>query len=240
MMKHALGILLMAAISALACQRADEAAPSQLPQTLQAVATPATPMLEAEPSLALTIESIQIAKIISPVRPPERTDDAPAKELIFAALSLKKRLPPRAEVLLVPLNAELTALRTQVTQVAAVENPCSSALPKLYETKLRSVTNQDWLNASPFEVCLIYPALKTVRALDREKLDAAQLPAKVVLTNITAALDTNDDQQPEVLLVEYCCDKPQADRQSCDLTCSAVYVRDAKGRWRIVETQTPC
>ena len=193
-------------------------------------------MSEAVPSLA-SVASVQFAKIISVERP----EDAQATALRFAPLSLKKRLPARAEVLLIPLAGELAAIRTQVLKISLIENPCSEALPKLYETELRPVSDKSWLSSSPpFEVCVIYPAIASARALKLDALQTTQLPTKVALANIIAALDINNDQQPDVLLLEYCCDNPQADRKSCDLTCSAVYVRVANGQWRIAETQTPC
>ena len=227
-MKLALLVLLAAACFSLACQQAEQPPPpEQLPQQLNAVATP---MLESVPSSALA-EPIQLAKIIS----------VDSSQATLAPLSLKKRLPARAEVLLIPLSGELAAVRTQVLQVSPIENPCSDALPKLYETQLRPIKDKSWLNTSaPFDVCVIYPAIASARALKLDALQSAQLPPKVNSANITAALDTNNDQQPDVLLVEYCCDKPEQDRKACDLTCSAVYVRAANGQWRIAETQTPC
>ncbi len=235
-MKLAILVLLAAAVFSLACQQAENA-PPQLPQQLKAIETPVMAEMEMPPSLAL-VAAVQLAKIIN-------VENSQAAELRLAPLSLKKRLPSRAEVLLiplsVPLSGELAAVRTQVLQVSPTENPCSDALPKLYETELRPIKDKSWLNATaPFDVCVIYPALASARSLKVDGLLAAQLPSKVNLANLTAALDTNNDEQPDVLLVEYCCDKPQVDRKSCDLTCSAVYVRDAKGQWRIAETQTPC
>jgi hypothetical protein len=230
-MKLAILVLLAVAGFSLACQQAEQPPPQQLPQELHAVATP---LMEPTPSTTMVAEPVQLAKIIS-------VESSQATELRLAPLSLKKRLPPRAEVLLIPLSGELAAVHTQVLQVSPIENPCSEALPKLYETELRPITSQVWLTAAaPFDVCVIYPAIASARSLKLEALQAAQLPPKVNPANIAAALDTNNDQQPDVLLVEYCCDKPQADRKTCDLTCSAVYVRDAKGQWRIAETQTPC
>ncbi len=232
-MKLAILILLAVAGFSLACQQAEDSSPQPLPQQLNAIATP---LAEAIPSTAL-VASVQFAKVISVERP----EDAQAVELRFAPLSLKKRLPARSEVLLIPLSGELATVRTQVLQVSPIENPCSDALPKLYETELRPIKDMSWLNTSvSFDVCVLYPAIVSARTLKLDALQAAQLPQKVILANITAALDTNNDQQPDVLLVEYCCDKPELDRKACDLTCSAVYVRDAKGHWRIAETQTPC
>ncbi len=228
-MKLSLLVLLAAAGFSLACQQAEQPPPpQQLPQQLNAIATP---LMEAIPSTAVVVEPVQLAKIIS-------VDNSQAT---LAPLSLKKRLPARAEVLLIPLFGELAAVRTQILQVSPIENPCSDALPKLYETELRPVKDKSWLNASaPFDVCVIYPAIASARSLKLNALQAARLPSKVALANITAALDINNDQQPDVLLVEYCCDKPELDRKACDLTCSAVYVRAANGQWRIAETQTPC
>jgi hypothetical protein len=229
-MKLAILILLAAASFSLACQQAEQPLPpQQLPQQQNAIATP----VMEDTSLLASVEPV-LAQIIS-------ADSSQEGGLRFAPLSLKKRLRARAEVLLIPLSGELAAIRTQILQVSPIENPCSDALPKLYETVLRPVSDKTWLTAAaPFEVCVIYPVIASARSLNRESLNAAQLPPKVALSNITAALDTNNDQQPDVLLVEYCCDQPQADRKSCDLTCSAVYVRAANGQWRIAETQTPC
>jgi hypothetical protein len=125
-------------------------------------------------------------------------------------------------------------------------------LPKLFDTELKPSADATWLKAvnpdperqdgekAPFDVCVIYPAVAAARALERNTFEKAQLPKKVLLHQIVVALDVTGDEQPEILLVEYCCDKPQAQRNECDLTCSAVYVREANGQWRIAETQTPC
>ena len=232
-MKLAILVLLAAASFSLACQQVEETPPQQMPQQLKAVETP---LAETIPSAALA-EPIQVAKIIGL----DPDQDARSPEVRFAAITLKKKLPLWKEVLLVPLTSEFEAVRTQIREVAAIENPCSDALPKLYETQLQPIASQSWLSAkTPFDVCLIYPAIASARSLNPELLQAEQLPKKVVRANITVAIDTTNDQQPDVLLVVYCCGKPELDRKSCDLTCSAVYVRAANGQWRIAETQTPC
>ena len=227
---------------ALGCQRATETETFAPPPTaLTAEQRPTGKMARAP-------VRIQMAQII----PIERPQGLQSREVRFAAVSFKLRLKAGAEVTLVPLGVELPAAIVQVIQAVAVENPCSDALPKLYDTELAPLADPVWLSAptpfnekrfsenAPFDVCVIYPAVAQARALNRGLLDAATLPKKVPLANIVLALDTTGDDEADVLLVEYCCDQPQAARGACDLTCSAVYVRAPNGAWRIAETQTPC
>lgn len=208
--------------------------------------TTPTPTPTSLPAAAYV--AIKLAQIV----PVNRPQGAQSMAMSFGKLSLKQKLPANAEVTLVPLGVELPAVTTRIGNTEAMENPCSESLPKLFETELTPINDTAWLNApamtqekrysenAPFDVCVIYPAVNSARALNRGLLESAKLPKKVLLHQIITALDVTGDNQPEVLLIEYCCDKPAAPRNECDLTCSAVYVREANGQWRIAETQTPC
>jgi hypothetical protein len=231
---------------ALACQSAPPQSVRQ--STSQALQASPTALATVTPSPVAAPVTIKFAHIV----PVSRPQGLQSTTMSFGKLNLKQKLPANAEVSLVPLGAALSASTTRVTNVVAMENPCSESLPKRYETELAPITEAAWLKAvtapddkrftenAPFDVCVIYPAVTAARALERSVFEKARLPKKVLLHHIVAALDVTGDEQPEVLLVEYCCDKPQAQRNECDLTCSAVYVRAPNGVWRIAETQTPC
>ena len=238
----ALGLL------AQACQqRAVESEPVASPATSGTSGTSETPAALMQKALTAG-PTIQLARILALDRP----QGVQSTEIRFATATLKPRLKPGAMVTMVPLNVTLTAVNTSVTRTTVIQNPCSDALPRLYDTEFAPLTESAWLTLPtpvagkrfsenvPFDVCVIYPAVAAARSLNRDLLDAALLPKKVPLANIVLALDINGDDTPEILLVEYWCDNPQAPHGACDLTCTAVYRRQADDTWYLIETQTPC
>ncbi len=183
--------------------------------------------------------------------PLPRPDDAQSRVLQLRDVVFKTPPKPGGAVTILALSSALPALEARVTNAKLIENPCSEALPKQWEIEFEPLTKAEYVDAvfavpgrfegsySPFQVAVLYPANPQARALNRGLLEAADLPAGTPLQNVVMALDLNGDQTPDLIVTEYCCDRPKVARAQCDLTCGKTYLRTA-GQWKQIDANKPC
>jgi len=91
----------------------------------------------------------------------------------------------------------------------------------------------------PFDVAVIYPAVKFARQIRRIGLNKSMLPSGVSLDTVEAAIDLTNDGIPDVLIVKYCCGQPKKSAEECDYTCGKTFKKVRK-RWKQVDTSAPC
>jgi hypothetical protein len=183
--------------------------------------------------------------------PAHRPDGLQSRALLIEEVEFKKRPQTGAPVTIIPLGVNLAAAQSRITRVKEVADPCSEALPKRWQIEIAPLTQDEYVKGPsanpseadgrfyPFQVAVFYPAVAQARALDRGLLDLATLPQGARLENVDLAIDLNGDQQPDLALLEYCCDKPQLSRKDCDLTCEKIYLR-VDGKWNEIDYNTPC
>ena len=185
------------------------------------------------------------------ILPLHRPDDVQSRVLHLSELVFKKWPKPNTPVTLLALSSALPPLQLRIANVKETENLCSDALPHQFEIELEPITRAEYVDAvfavpgriegqyTPFMVCVLYPANPQARALNRGLLNAADLPKGTLLANVILALDLDGDQTPDLVATEYCCDRPKAVREHCDLTCGKTYLRVA-GEWKQIDATTPC
>lgn len=239
------GLLLLGA----ACRQANPTpAPAAVPEpeALPPAAAEQTPAATAEEAAAAP-PLVQSVAIVSAYRP----DGLQSQELQFETPEFRQRVSTGVAVSVIPLGINLPPTQTRVLGVEKTPDPCSDSLPPWWEVQLAPLTQPEYVTAVspyreaedaahyPYKVCVVYPALAQVQALNPGALDAAALPPGTRLEQVLLALDLNADQVPDLVVTEACCDKPQLPRKDCDLTCRKTWLR-VGGQWKVIETGTPC
>lgn len=88
-------------------------------------------------------------------------------------------------------------------------------------------SQEDRLNEIPFDVCCIYPAMENVRVMDINKTDIGNFP-KQDIKNILCIIDTNSDDNPDIIIVE----------EKTDYTIKKYYTKVNKS-WKLFKQENP-
>jgi hypothetical protein len=173
----------------------------------------------------------------------------PWKEIRITNIFEFKRRPVVGEkVTVIPLDAEISPLDLTITKAEKKENPCNERLPGLWEVELEPISVKEFFEVAPtpsraaeypFDVAVIYPAVKVARQIQKAQLTREVLPKGVSINTVKAAIDLTDDRKPDVVIVEYCCGDTKKPAGECDYTCGKTFKRTGSG-WKLVETSSPC
>lgn len=171
-------------------------------------------------------------------------------EITNIGFSQKFKSQPRIgeRVTVLSLGVELPALELKIAGVDDAKDECTGAEHHLWAVTLEDVTRRDYFDQKPmsdrsleypFDALVIYPANPAARVVSRAKLSKEMLPRSVTVEMIRAAVDTNADGAPELLLLNFCCDDPKATVSTCELTCGKIY-RKTDNVWTLIDTIEPC
>lgn len=112
------------------------------------------------------------------------------------------------------------------------------------DIEFEKITDQDLLEAEavsesasgeeqPFDFLVIYPAVERAKKLKKADLTKAMLPETVEVEQVVAAIDLNDDGEPDLLVSNYCC----YDSSQCD--CTQKFQKIAAD-WKYLGGSEPC
>ena len=176
-----------------------------------------------------------------------RPFDAVSVDTYFNRLPIVPK--PGMAVTIVPLAPGLDPFNLKIVRVMR-EEACGDE--KRWNLEFEPVAGRalaeappvpDRTDEYPFDVCVIFPAVKTAVAMQGDRLDRQSLPRGVSAPTIVAAIDVTGDGKPDLLETSYCCDREQhRSRRSvkdCDYTCGKAF-RKVAGRWRLIEQFSPC
>ena len=177
-------------------------------------------------------------------------DDRPPWKRITVANIFGFKRKPRvgAAVTVITLRSEFAPLDLRILKAEQKEDPCNASLPRLWEVELEPVTQREFFDVLPptdrndvypFDVVIIYPAVKSARQIDRNQLKRATLPKRALINTVKAAIDLNVDRKPDVIVTAYCCLAPTKPVNECDYTCGKTFKRVGNS-WKLVETSGPC
>lgn len=120
-----------------------------------------------------------------------------------------------------------------------------------WEVDVEPVTERAYFDAGaqpgrrldmPFDAVVLYPRSPNARILPAAVVDRSQLPKALALKTVTAILDVDGDQQPDIVTTDFCCGRPTVALSTgpkyCGYHCGATYRRQA-GKWRKVDHWSP-
>lgn len=160
-----------------------------------------------------------------------------------------KRAPTiGTKVTILPLGVELPLQDLTIVKTKRGDGCDDSVGDVRWEIELEAVKQKRYFEISsppdrrpdvPFDVAIIYPAVKSARSLSRSELNKKLLPPSIYIETVKAAIDLTDDGVADALLVEYCCLSPRKAPGECDYTCGKTFQKFGS-QWKLVDTSSPC
>jgi hypothetical protein len=148
----------------------------------------------------------------------------------------------------VPLKVNIAPIELKIVKAQKQKNPCEGRLPIPWEVELEPIQQKEFFDIepipkraaeSPFDVCVIYPAVTFARPIQRERLTKDMLPKQVAMNTVAAAIDLTNDQKPDVFIIQYCCADPTKPPEGCDYTCGKIF-KKSDNTWIVIDTWEPC
>jgi hypothetical protein len=145
---------------------------------------------------------------------------------------------------IVPLDVDIAPLNLKIVAIKE-KSECGS---RWWDVELESVSEKSFFEIAPaadraqefpFDVGIVYPAVKAVRQIKREALRPHMLPPGVALDTVKGAIDLTSDGVPDLLLVDYCCQDPEKPARACDYTCGKTFKKIGRA-WRLINRSSPC
>ena len=151
------------------------------------------------------------------------------------------------KVTVVPLRVEIEPFQLKISKSSKTENTgCLEDKEKefFWAIDLETITDKEILevkpvkgyrDAMPFGVFVIYPSVEFARSLDKSFISRAILPRHVSLKRVESAIDLDNDDEPDLLSVNFCCGEPEKESaEKCPYLCKKYY-RKTHGLWKIFD-----
>lgn len=152
---------------------------------------------------------------------------------------------------IVPLNVNIKPFQLPIIKATKTTNGgCDEKEPDfLWVVEFERITNKEILEIAgvghstpeyPFDVFLIYPAVKFAKNILQSELEAGMLPKDISVNTVEAAIDLDNDKKPDLIEVRYCCsDKFISPKENDCYTCLKLF-KKVKGIWKLVDEAMPC
>lgn len=160
---------------------------------------------------------------------------------------LEKKFVAQSKVTLVPLEVNVASFDWQIAKSEIIKARCD--YHKLYNwvVELKPFTQREFFEIKPspgrpeqfpFDVVVLYPAVKFARQIKKEQLTKQMLPNGTSLNTVKAAIDVTNDQKPDILLLKHCCDDATK-ATLCGYPCGKLF-KQVNGKWELIEEYSPC
>ena len=173
----------------------------------------------------------------------------PWKEIRITNIFEFKRTPAIGDkVTVIPLVVDIPPLDLKILKAEEKKNACDESMPDWWEVELEPIKLKEFFEIMPifnraaefpFDVVIIYPAVRVAWQIKNDQLTRAMLPQGVSINTVKAAIDLTNDRKPDVVIVEYCCGRTKKPAAECDYTCGKTFKR-FRNAWKLVDTSAPC
>ncbi|HEX8846482.1 MAG TPA: hypothetical protein VF791_17675 [Pyrinomonadaceae bacterium] len=175
--------------------------------------------------------------------------DLPPWKKINIDARLNEKPEVGEKVTVVPLDVEISPFDLKILKLTEENKSCDQKkhVP-WWLVELEEITRKEFFEIKaiagrreeyPFDVCVIHPAVEFARQLKKEQLTKKMIPAGISINTVTAAIDLTNDQEPDVLVVLYCCRDTTKEARDCDYTCGKIFKKTRNG-WKLIEEHQPC
>jgi hypothetical protein len=171
----------------------------------------------------------------------------PWDEVKIANFFSKAELNTGSEVTVIPLGVDIATFNLKIVKVEKQRYGCDEGEPNAWEVELEPILDRQLFEIEPlpnrrtevpFDVCIIFPALPMARQLRDDHVARGMLPKGVSINTVRAAIDVTNDQQPDVVIAEVCCNDASKS-EGCDYTCGKTFLK-LRGKWKLVDEYAPC
>ena len=153
------------------------------------------------------------------------------------------------KITVVPLDVDIAPADFKILKLTQENKSCDEKRPvPVWLLGLEPITAGPFFEAkapagrreeTPFDVCVIHPAVEFSRQLRRGQFTGEMLPEGIHPDTVTAAIDLTNDGRPDVLVASYCCKDTAKPAGECDYTCGKEFKRTASG-WKLMDEHGPC
>jgi hypothetical protein len=166
---------------------------------------------------------------------------------IINVFEFKRRPAIGEKATVIPLGVDITPLSLRITK-AEKKDGCDERIHGWWAVELEPITLKEFFDIeplpnrgaeTPFDVAIIYPAVKVARQIRDGELMKVMLPKGVPINTVKAAIDLTDDGKPDVVIVKYCCDDASKPASVCDYTCGKTFTK-VRNTWKLIDTSAPC
>ena len=172
------------------------------------------------------------------------------KEITITNISPFKKRPVIGDaVSVVTLDSDIPTLSVRILRAKKqTEDPCTERPVNWWEIELEPLKERNFFEVTapaersaeyPFDVVIIYPAVKFARQVGKDQLKLGMLPKGVFVDTVKAAIDLNDDGAPDLVVLEYCCSDRKKPPEACEYTCGKTF-KKVRNTWKLIDTFAPC
>jgi hypothetical protein len=171
----------------------------------------------------------------------------PWKEVRIANIFFKLKPSAGSKITVIPLDIGINPFDLKIVKAEKQKFGCDESLPEWWEVELEPITRKEFFEVSappnrreevPFDVVVIYPTVKFAHQIKKEQLAKDMVPKGVSINTIKAAIDVTNDQKPDILMAEFCCND-SSKTEECDYTCGKRF-KKVNGRWKLIYEYAPC
>jgi hypothetical protein len=173
----------------------------------------------------------------------------PWKEVrVTNMFEFKRRPAPGEKVTVIPLDVKISPLDLRILKSEQQENSCGEHSPFWWEIELEPIKLKEFFDIepisnrraeAPFDVAIIYPAVKFARQIKKSDLTRGTLPGRVSIKDVRAAIDLTGDRKPDVVIAEFCCRNAESAVGECEYICGKTFMK-VKNKWKLIRTSAPC
>ena len=248
-----LGLVLLAFLG-ISCSQITSQQPTSINQANSEVKPQLskTDEIKQQPVNSIPMPKIQTIEAGVVWRQSEQQDETgnylpPWNEIKIANILFKQKPVVGERITVIPLQVDVDPLDLEILKAQKQENSCDSRLPAYCEIDLEPIEKEEIFEIEalpnrraelPFDVALVYPAVKFARALKKEQLTSDMLPQGFTSNTVFAAIDLTNDQEPDLVILRYCCNDSKKSSEECS-TCSATYKR-TNNSWERIDSNSPC
>ncbi|WP_340074902.1 hypothetical protein [Leptobacterium sp. I13] len=157
-----------------------------------------------------------------------------------------EKAPKTGETIqVIPLTHALPVLQLAILKITPRDD-LEAGTPQWYEIEVEEVMEQTYFdfegpqersNEFPIDVIVIHPIQKGVKYLEVDKIKPIDLPKDINKKIIKGAIDINNDNVPDALVCEFCCED-YATAQNCEYYCGKTYIK-VNGKWEVIRSSRP-
>ena len=213
------------------------------------VAAPRAPSIQAN---RVSMPSIRSVVQVSVLRTSDKKDQhgsylPPWKEIKAGDIFFKAKPAIGSKVTVIPLIAGIAPFDLKIGSAKKEKTGCNEREPYAWAVELELIPHREFFEIAPlpnrraelpFDLCVIYPAVAVARQLKNEQLRSSMLPKGISINTVTAAIDLTNDDKPDVLIAEYCCNESSKSGE-CDYLCGKTF-KKVRGIWKQIDEYAPC
>lgn len=176
----------------------------------------------------------------------------PFNKVSVSKIHLKSKPTVGDKITVIPLEIDLPPFELAVTKTEkTVGKSCDRKNKSVFwNTEVESITKKVFFEVKPledrgdeypFDLFIIYPSNPKAMSLKKSDLKKSTIPYGVSINTIVAAIDTDNDKNPDYLKTEYCCrNKSESYNYKNECSYCKNNYQKKNDEWKTIHISKPC